>query len=638
MVTTAAAADTAIDSNRDTKNSKRAQAGDTHRVWCSVLSILREQVPEPSFRTWLEGTRLHSLHGITAPETASGTGITDVVRSDAALSSGMAGLAGLATVAVPSTFAAEWLQRRYSGLIADALERCLGRRVGIEFKVDAVGSHRAIHALDGIGPRDDERQLPHAVGESRPLSQPSSLQSSASHSSSSYFPTFHTSSATDATGQHAAGAMKAAVRATVGPVEQSPPSHPQPTPTLNPRNTFDRFLLGRGNQLAASVARRVAEAPGAAYNPLFLYGLRGVGKTHLLQAIGHDAHTRLGARVLFTSALQFHDKGTCSRLASLVSFGSDDTHGGVTGYDLLLVDDLHLIAGGSGRAAQRHLEALVEGMLAAGKGVVVTATHPPDAMLALHETLRFRLRGGMLVAIEPPDAPLRTRMVQRLAGESGVLIAAGAIEILASAGQSMADVHAAWERACAPCVQTASGGAVRDTRDTKDAGKVGEMRGIGDVRDVRDVRESDGRFSGATTAMGAVKPATPTLPLKAITMQDVQRALSERQSRPRTRPETIIDQVSAYFDLEVNELSNASRERRLMLPRHIAMYLIREETAETYGWIARRFARQDHTTAMYACAKVEELIQTDLEVRQMVLELRQMVYGEQQRPAGDLAC
>lgn len=116
--------------------------------------------------------------------------------------------------------------------------------------------------------------------------------------------------------------------------------------------------------------------------------------------------------------------------------------------------------------------------------------------------------------------------------------------------------------------------------------------------------------------------------MRVISVQDVQRVLAERQSRPRVRPDTIIEQVAAYFDLETTELSNSSREHRVMMPRHIAMYLIREETAQPYEWIAHRFGRQDHTTAMHACARIGQLMEIDINVKQMVLELRQMVYGE----------
>jgi chromosomal replication initiator protein len=117
-----------------------------------------------------------------------------------------------------------------------------------------------------------------------------------------------------------------------------------------------------------------------------------------------------------------------------------------------------------------------------------------------------------------------------------------------------------------------------------------------------------------------------------VTVQDVQTALARVRPETRARlqigPERIIDQVASYFDLETNEMCSSSRERRVMFPRQVAMYLIREQTDCTYEWIAHRFARRDHTTAMHSCGRVQELSETDAEVRQMVLELRQMIFGE----------
>jgi chromosomal replication initiator protein len=123
-------------------------------------------------------------------------------------------------------------------------------------------------------------------------------------------------------------------------------------------------------------------------------------------------------------------------------------------------------------------------------------------------------------------------------------------------------------------------------------------------------------------------------PTGPITAQDVQAALAEADPdvgepyRPHVGPERIIDQVVSYFDLEASEICSASKERRIMFPRQVAMYLIRELTDSSYTWIARRFTRQDHTTAMNSCSRIEALAETDPEVGQMLLELRQMIFGE----------
>lgn len=551
----------------DSANGPAKGAIDMREVWNSTLAALKEHVPEPSFRTWLEGTRLNEIKG-------SQTGVPTAV------------------IAVPSTFAAEWLQRRYSRSIAEALKMRLGRSVGVAFTVEAPPARctsRAIRALDGIpyvpyvthDSRAEEHLMPMAVGQSGPL--PLSAGSAPANRAGTY--PAHPTPDPNERGQdermaHSEVRTLQPERILTGPIRASGGAslhaNSSPTPVLNPRYTFDRFLVGRGNQLAASVARRVTEEPGAAYNPLFIYGYRGVGKTHLLQAIGNDAHARMMSRVVCVSAMLFDNPTAASRLAAPDAPRS---------IDLLLVDDLHLIAGASGRAAQRSLAMLVEVMLATGKGVVVTAPQPPDSMLALHETLRFRLRGGMVVALEMPDAELRLRAVGQLVEQAGVPVGPGVVELLTSCGKSMAELYATWERVMARCGQGDQTGALEQTRS--------------------------------------------------VSPQDVQAVLAEIDSeamlRPHMRPDRIIDQVASYFDLETNELCDASRERRVMVPRQIAMYLIREQTDRPYEWIAHRFGRQDHTTAMHSCARIEGLLETDSEVKQSVLELRQMIFGEHQR-------
>lgn len=516
-------------------DTKTEQTNDVTELWCSMLATLKEQLPEPSFRTWLQSTRLREINW---------------------------GKTGIATaiVAVPSAFAAEWLRRRYEKPIAEALRNCLGHSAQIAFIVEAPTSHRAVRALDGIprlnrGEQVNEHQLPLAVGQSAPLSiRPSQSQT---RNANTYSPQTRPDQAPSP-----AGSNTSAVRA--------------PLPVLNPRYTFDRFLANRGNQLGVSVGRRVAEEPGAAYNPLFIYGLHGVGKTHLLQAIGNDAYSRGRSGVLCMPATLFENTEVATKLVSPDSIGR---------LDLLLIDDLQQIAGVNGRDAQRWLAVLVEGMLAAGKGIVVTATQPPDSMLALRENLLSRLRQGMVVALELPDVEMKVRLLVSLAERSGKSVDQNALQLLASSRNSLTALVSLWERVTARCGQTVAQGTQQQT--------------------------------------------------SVLTAQDIQGVLAgigpEVDLRSHVGPERIIDQVASYFDLETNEICSSSRERRVMFPRQIAMYLIREQTDSSYEWIAHRFARQDHTTAMNSCARIEELSASDPEVRQTVLELRQMIFGEHER-------
>ena len=521
-------------------DTKREQTKEASAVWRSTLAILQEQVPEPSFRTWLQNTQLSEMK-------EEGGGVVTAV------------------VGVPSTFAAEWLRHHYGKPIATALGACLGHSVGVSFAVEASTPHRAIRALDGIPPLSlsqqvEEHQLPVAVGQSVPITvSRKQVQASSANSNGNTH------------------ALRVSPSKASTLVETGPEADSAPTQVLNPRYTFGRFVVARSNQLAASVACRVAEDPGAAYNPLFIYGHRGVGKTHLLQAIGNDSYSRAGSRVLCVPATLFDNPDVAKRLASPELLGH---------LDLLLIDDLQQIAGASGRDAQRWLAILFEGILAAGKGIVVTATQPPDSMFALRDNVRSRLRHGMLVTLELPDAEMKLRVLSNLAERSGKSINRHVLQLLASSRNSLADLVSLWERVIAGCDRAVGWEEAREQPD-------------------------------------------------AVTAQDVQAALAETgpeiDLRAHVGPERIIDQVASYFDLEPNEICSSSREQRVMFPRQIAMYLIREQTDYSYEWIAHRFARQDHTTAMHSCARIEELSSHDQEVRQKVLELRQMIFGEHER-------
>lgn len=565
-------------------------------VWRLTLASLKEQVPEPAFRTWLEGTQLKEIE---EGSVQAASGVASAIAATTRVT---------AMITVPSNFASEWLHRRYSGPIAEALEPWLGYSVSVEFGVKApltCRAGRAISALDGIPYLDPDspakgHQMPRPVGQSASRAH-SARQAKDARAHAHPFgatPNPNVQGRCDSVLHFGARPPGPEQRAQPGPISISASANsvakaaPDDTsiPVLNPRNTFDRFLVSRGNQLGVSVARLVAEEPGAGYNPLFIYGFRGVGKTHLLQAIGNyayttiqNAHTRMRSRVLYVPATFFDNSIFASRLAA---------PNAPMNIDLLLVDDLHLIAGASGRAAQRSLVMLVEGMLASGKGVVMTAAQPPDSMLALHDALRFRLRGGTVVELEIPDAELRLKAVAQLVQHSRVPVAAGVVELLASGEKSIGEIYASWERVSA---------------------RWRPMRGRNNAQEQTNI----------------------------VRVQDVQAVLAEigaeailRAHVRQIRPDTIIDQVASYFDLETNELCEASRERRLTVPRQIAMYLIREQTDRPYEWIARRFGRQDHTTAMHSCARVEELLENSPKIKQMVLELRQMVYGEHLRSDG----
>ena len=359
----------------------------------------------------------------------------------------------------------------------------------------------------------------------------------------------------------------------------------RPLQPLNPLYTFDRTIVGRVNQCAVSLGHRICREDGTAGNPLFIYGPHGAGKSHLLHAIGNESCRRGRPRVALVPATVFESAEDVDRLAQFHTRQQ---------FEMLLVDDLHHIASASGRNAQQRLAELIENMLAAGSGIAITAIKPPGAMMALNGKLLSCLSNANIVSIGLPDLEMKSKLVATLMERSRISLHRHALQMLASAGSDFSELVYFCEHLI--------------SHQNPSAGYPSQKQG------------------GMLTA------------------QSVQAFLDEMGSRitrgQEIAPERIIYQTASYFDLEVNEICSSSREETILLARQIGMYLIRELTDRSYKWIAQRFARQDHTTAMNSCARIDQLATSNSDVRQALLELKQMIFGEQEeqdRTASDVA-
>jgi chromosomal replication initiator protein len=338
---------------------------------------------------------------------------------------------------------------------------------------------------------------------------------------------------------------------------------------LNPRYMFEYFIVGSGNRLAHAASLAVADSPGHAYNPLFLYGGVGLGKTHLLHAIGHQAMQRFGnVRVLYVSSEKFtNDMINAIRENTNEEFRNRYRH-----IDILLIDDIQFIAGKE--STQEEFFHTFNALHSSGKQIVISSDRPPRAILTLSDRLRSRFEGGLIADIQPPD--LETR-----------------IAILRAKGESQQ----------IPVPTEVTDYVARQV--------------------VSNIRELEGALNRVI--------AYAMLNQKPLTVEVAAQALNDLALNTRRRtitPGRIIEAVAGFYNMEIDELKAKSRTREVVLPRQVAMFIIREETDTSLTDIGAEFGNRDHTTVMHACTKIERDMDKDNQLRQAVLTIRQMLHGE----------
>jgi chromosomal replication initiator protein len=341
---------------------------------------------------------------------------------------------------------------------------------------------------------------------------------------------------------------------------------------LNPRYLFDSFIVGKSNQLAYAAARAVAEKPAMSYNPLFLYGGVGLGKTHLLHAIGHDAMRRYpGIKVLYVTSEKF----TNDLINAIRDQRNENFRNMYRSADILLIDDVQFIAGKE--STQEEFFHTFNSLHGANKQIVLTSDRPPKAILTLEERLRSRFEWGLIADIQPPDLETRIAILRAKAETMPVGVPTEVLDYIARKVQS-------------------------------------------------NIRELEGALN-RIVAYAQLNNTAVSVDLAAASLNE----LGANQRRRPINHERIVETVSSFFNLEPEDLKTGSRSREVLVPRQIAMYLMREETETPFIQIAAYFGKRDHTTAMHSYEKIEGLIETDNQMRQDVLTVRQMLYGEHER-------
>jgi chromosomal replication initiator protein dnaA len=345
-------------------------------------------------------------------------------------------------------------------------------------------------------------------------------------------------------------------------------SRPQPAPatTLNPRYTFDSFIVGSSNDLAYTACQAVAANPGVKYNPLFIYGGVGLGKTHLLQAVGNEViKNDSSAKVAYLSSETF-----VKEFLESIRFKKTGFSDKYRNVDVLIIDDMQFIAGKE--KTQEEFFHTFNALHQANKQIIIGSDKPPRSIPTLTERLRSRFEWGMAIDIQMPDFETRCAIVETKAGLSGVTLERDTVEYLAkNIKTNVRELEGALNQLLA----------------------YAEMRGVS---------------PDASTAEGLLG--------------------NIRQSRPQhITAKQVIEKTARHFQIDIKEICGNRRDKHIVVPRQIAMYLLRSELHLSFPRIAQELGRKDHTTAIHSIEKIERSIKLDFLIREQVAEIREKLYA-----------
>lgn len=419
---------------------------------------------------------------------------------------------GVLVVGVPNVFVKQQLERKYNQLIADTLAKNDVKPESIEYK---------IHSSSSLHKKTDD--------------EPVIL----SHS----------------------------------PEKESTPGRPGRTTLthtyrqgLNERYTFDSFIVGSGNELAYAACQAIAASPGTKYNPLFVYGGVGIGKTHLIQAVGNAMLARdRSSHVVYVSTEQFVQEF----LDAIRYKKNTDFAGYYRSADVLIIDDVQFIAGKE--KTQEEFFHTFNALHQANKQIIISSDKPPKDIPTLEERLRSRFAWGMTIDMQTPDFETRCAIVQTKAHSHEIVLPQPVVEFLANLIQTnIRELEGALNQLLAFC----------------------EMRGL----------EPDIHI--ATSLLGSVK------------------------SRPKhLNAKQVIERTAKHFQVPMEDILGPKRDKDIVVPRQVAMYILRSELHLSFPKIARELGRKDHTTAIHSVEKIEKEIGFDASIRSAVNEIKDRLYA-----------
>lgn len=438
-------------------------------LWQQVISVIQTKLSKPSFDTWFKSTKASFLSD-------------DVV-----------------VVTAPNVFTAEWLESRYTKLVATTIADSIGRPVTVKFDVE----------------------------EARPADQPAAFQQTAA---------------------------------------TKPIAFEENASMLNPKYTFDTFVIGAGNRFAHAASLAVAEQPANAYNPFFLYGGVGLGKTHLMHAIGHYIlENDPGTKVLYISSEKF----TNEFINAIRDNSGESFRNKYRNIDVLLIDDIQFLAGKDG--TQEEFFHTFNALHGENKQIIISSDRQPKEIPTLEERLRSRFEWGLITDIQPPDLETRIAILRKKAKAENLDIPNEAMMYIAN----MIDTN----------IRELEGALIR-------------------------VVAYSSMFNQDITAHLAAEALKDILPSgrnRIITIQDIQQRVGE------------------FYGLRLEEFKARKRTKAIAFPRQVAMYLSREMTEFSLPKIGDAFGGRDHTTVIHAHDKISQQLKIDQELYKVIHTLTEKI-------------
>jgi chromosomal replication initiator protein len=356
---------------------------------------------------------------------------------------------------------------------------------------------------------------------------------------------------------------------TTAPLSNEPATNGLPT-MPSPRYTFDNFVVGSSNRLAHAASLAVAEKPAEAYNPLFLYGGVGLGKTHLLHAIGYMSHQHC-SEVLYVSSETF----TNDLINSIRNHTTEEFRERYRNIDVLLIDDIQFIAGKE--STQEEFFHTFNTLHSASKQIVISSDRAPKAILTLEERLRSRFEWGLIADIQPPDLETRIAILRFKAEQQAMPVPDEVIDLIAHRVQS-------------------------------------------------NIRELEGALNQVI--------AHASLMRCALTVEAATNALQDFGPAPGSLSvDKIIEVVAQFYNLETKVLLGRRRSKDIVTARQMAMYLAREETSASLPQIGRALGGRDHTTVLHGYGKIQAQVEEDDRLRREMLAIKELLYNNHNSPS-----
>jgi chromosomal replication initiator protein len=426
---------------------------------------------------------------------------------------------GQVLLCVPNAFTRAWLEKKYHQTLIRSLERISGKPIRkLEYRIDSLKQ-----ALE-----QDQAVV----------------------------------------GAPAMAAAPAAPAYAPEPIIHSEPANPGHGFTLNPKYSFDTFVVGKSSELAFAAAQAVAARPGVAYNPLFIYGGVGLGKTHLLQAVGNELRRKNpDTSIMYVSAERFSN----DFINSIKERLTREFQSRYRTIDLLLIDDIQFIAGKEG--TQESFFHTFNELHQQNKQVIITSDRPPKAIPALEDRLRSRFEWGMIADIGAPDFETRVAILTKKCNEKNLALPEKVLQLVAATVQN-------------------------NIRELE--GALNKIMVFHELKNISPTPESvKAILSGWTSSGGARQAITP---------------------------QQLLDVASQFYNLAPQDIISKNREKKVSLPRQVIMFLMREELKMSYPAIGDELGGRDHTTAMHAYEKIFKEAEGDLKLKQEIELLRQRLY------------